>query len=211
MKFALLFRNKIISERMKAIGYKTAGPISHPASLEEFETDLPKPQALDLVVEVKGISVNPVDVKIRASNSPKKGFQVLGYDAAGIVKEVGSKVSKFKPGDEVFYAGDFTRAGTNSAFHLVDERIVGKKPKSLDFAEAAAFPLTSITAWELLFDSLKINIGEGKNESVLIIGAAGGVGSILIQLAKKLTRLKVIATASRKETTDWAKKMGTND
>lgn len=196
---------------MKAIGYKKAGPISHLNALEEFETDIPEVGPLDLLVEVKGISVNPVDVKLRASKKPENGFQVLGYDAAGIVKKVGNKVSKFKPGDEVFYAGDFTRAGTNSAFHLVDERIVGKKPKSLNFAESAAFPLTSITAWELLFDSLNINLGEGKDESLLIIGAAGGVGSILIQLAKKLTRLKVIATASRPKTTGWVKKMGADE
>ncbi|MEM6806676.1 MAG: zinc-binding alcohol dehydrogenase family protein, partial [Bacteroidota bacterium] len=193
---------------MQAIGYKVAGPIESSASLEAFEADLPEPGPLDLLVEVRGVSVNPVDVKLRASKNPDTEFQVLGYDAAGIVKKVGNKVSKFQPGDEVFYAGDFTRAGTNSAFHLVDERIVGKKPKSLGFAEAASFPLTSITAWELLFDSLKINLGEGKGESLLIIGAAGGVGSILIQLAKKLTRLQVIATASRPETTDWVKKMG---
>ena len=155
-----------------------------------------------------GISVNPVDVKVRAMMGPDKGTKVIGYDAAGVVREVGSAVCKFKVGDEVFYAGDFTRSGTNSELHSVDERIVGKKPKSLGFAEAAGFPLTSITAWEILFDSFGLKEGEGKGESLLIIGAAGGVGSILIQLAKKLTGLTVIATASRPETIAWVKKMG---
>lgn len=133
---------------------------------------------------------------------------MIGYDAAGIVREVGSDVCRFKVGDEVFYAGDLTRPGTNSEFHSVDERIVGLKPQSLDFADAAAFPLTSITAWEILFDSFALKEAEGKGQSLLIVGGAGGVGSILIQLAKKLTHLTVIATASRPETLEWVKKMG---
>ncbi len=196
---------------MKAIGYKHAGPITAPDALIEFEAETPKLGPRDLLVGVRGISVNPVDVKVRSMPQlgPEKGqTKIIGYDAAGVVREVGSAVGKFKVGDEVFYAGDFTRPGTNSELHAVDERIVGKKPKSLGFAEAAGFPLTSITAWEILFDSLALKEGGGKGESLLIIGAAGGVGSILIQLAKKLTGLTVIATASRPDTTAWVKKMG---
>ncbi len=193
---------------MKAIGYNQAGPITAPDALIEFEAETPELGPRDLLVEVRGISVNPVDVKVRALMGPDKGTKVIGYDAAGVVREVGSDVSKFKVGEEVYYAGDFTRPGTNSELHAVDERIVGKKPKSLGFAEAAGFPLTSITAWEILFDSLGVKEEEGKGESLLVIGGAGGVGSILIQLAKKLTGLAVIATASRPETTEWVKKMG---
>ena len=193
---------------MKAIGYKIAGPINANEALEEFEIAAPSLGPKDLLVEVKGISVNPVDVKVRASMSPETGHKIIGYDAAGIVKEIGSEVSKFKVGDEVFYAGDFTRPGTNSALHAVDERIVGSKPTSLAFAEAAALPLTSITAWEILFDCLGVTEGGGQGESILIIGGAGGVGSILIQLAKKLSNLTVIATASRPETIAWTQKMG---
>ena len=193
---------------MKAIGYNQAGPINAPDALIEFEAETPELGPRDLLVEVRGISVNPVDVKVRAMMGPDKGTKVIGYDAAGIVRKVGSDVSKFNVGDEVFYAGDLTRPGTNSELHAVDERIVGKKPKSLSFAEAAGFPLTSITAWEILFDSFGLKEGEGKGETLLVIGGAGGVGSILIQLAKKLTGLTVIATASRPDTTEWVQKMG---
>lgn len=193
---------------MKAIGYKQAGPITATEALVEFEAGKPEIGAHDLLVEVRGISLNPVDVKVRANRGPEEGYKVIGYDAAGIVREVGSDVCRFKVGDEVFYAGDLTRPGTNSEFHSVDERIVGLKPQSLDFADAAAFPLTSITAWEILFDSFALKEAEGKGESLLIVGGAGGVGSILIQLAKKLTHLTVIATASRPETVEWVKKMG---
>lgn len=193
---------------MKAIGYTQAGPITAPDALIEFETETPEPGPHDLLVEVRGISVNPVDVKVRAMMEPEKGTRVIGYDAAGIVRETGSSVTRFKPGDTVFYAGDVTRPGTNSAYHLVDERITGKKPESLGFAESAGLPLTSITAWEILFDSFGLKEGAGGNESLLVIGAAGGVGSILIQLAKKLTGLTVIATASRPDTTAWVEKMG---
>lgn len=194
---------------MKAIGYTIAGPISAETSVVEFETDTPKPGPNDLLVEVLGISVNPVDVKVRANRQPSDGApQILGFDGAGIVKAVGSEVTRFKPGDEVFHAGEITRPGTNAEFHLVDERIAGRKPTSVGFAEAAAMPLTSITAWEILFDSFALEQGEGIEDSLLVIGGAGGVGSILIQLAKKLTGLTVIATASRPESAAWAQRMG---
>ena len=181
------------------------GPIET-AGFTEFSTDIPDVGVHDLLVEVHGVSLNPVDTKVRKRAEPEGAPKVLGYDAAGIVKKIGSAVSKFSIGDEVFYAGDITRPGTNSELHVVDERIVGKKPSSIGMAEAAGIPLTSITAWELLFDSLGIT--ESDNEAILVIGGAGGVGSILIQLAKKLTKLTVIATASRQDTIDWVKKMG---
>ncbi|QDT02354.1 Zinc-type alcohol dehydrogenase-like protein [Rubripirellula lacrimiformis] len=193
---------------MKAIGYKQAGPITAPESLIQFDAEMPPVGAHDLLVEVRGISVNPVDVKVREGKTPEDGTQILGYDAAGVVTEVGDDVRLFQVGDEVFYAGDITRPGTNAQFHAVDERIVGRKPKSLGFAEAAGFPLTSITAWELLFESLGVKEGEGDGETLLVVGGAGGVGSILIQLAKKLTGLNVVATASRPDTIQWVQKMG---
>ena len=193
---------------MKAIGYKDAGPISAESALIEFEVETPQPGPNDLLVDVRGVSVNPVDVKLRANAQPDGGSRILGFDAAGVVTAVGSAVTQFQPGDEVFYAGDITRPGTNSQFHLVDERIVGRKPSSLNFVDAAGIPLTSITAWEILFDCLGLKEGEGASESLLVIGGAGGVGSILIQLAKKLTELTVIATASRDDTRAWVEKMG---
>ena len=193
---------------MRAIGYKQPGPIDASDSLIEFEAETPELRPRDLLVEVRGISVNPVDTKVRGGRPPIGDIGIMGYDAAGVVTQIGNDASLFKVGDEVFYAGDITRPGTNAQLHAVDERIVGKKPKSLDFVEAAGIPLTSITAWELLFDSLGIKEGAGQGESILILGGAGGVGSILIQLAKKLTGLTVVATASRSETTAWVKKMG---
>ncbi|MBE9030501.1 zinc-binding alcohol dehydrogenase family protein [filamentous cyanobacterium LEGE 11480] len=193
---------------MKAIGYRDAGPIAAPHALIEFETETPEPGPMDLLVEVRGISVNPVDVKVRATASPEGGARILGFDAAGVVKAVGAETTRFKPGDAVFYAGDLTRPGTNAALHVVDERIVGRKPTALGFTEAAGMPLTSITAWEMLFDSFGLKAGEGAGEALLVIGGAGGVGSILIQLAKQLTGLTVIATASRDDTRAWVKKMG---
>jgi len=193
---------------MKAIGYENAAPISDQNALIDFEADMPTPGPKDLLVEVRGISVNPVDVKVRALMQPEGGPRILGFDAAGVVKEVGSDVTLFQPGDEVFYAGDFMRAGSNAEFQLVDERIVGRKPSTLDFADAAGMPLTSITAWEILFDNFGLKEGEGAGESLLVIGGAGGVGSILIQLAKRLTKLEVIATASRPDTQAWVEKMG---
>lgn len=193
---------------MKAIGYNKPGPIEAADSLIEFDTPEPIPGENDLLVEVRAISVNPVDTKVRTNMAPESGTKIIGYDAAGIVTKIGDKVSLFSVGDEVYYAGDLTRAGTNAQFHTVDERIVGKKPATLDFTDAAALPLTSITAWELLFDSLGLKEGAGAGESILIVGGAGGVGSILIQLAKQLTTLKVVATASRPDTVEWVKKMG---
>ncbi len=193
---------------MRAIGFQKAGPIDATDSLIEFEAETPELGPHDLLVEVRGVSVNPVDVKVRVNMGPESGTKIIGYDAAGVVKKVGNSVSKFQVGDEVFYAGDITRPGTNSQLHAVDERIVGRKPKTLGFTESAGFPLTSITAWELLFDSLKVTEGKGSGDSILIIGGAGGVGSILIQLVKKLTSLKVVTTASRPETKQWVEKMG---
>ncbi len=193
---------------MKAIAYTDAGPISAENALIEVEVDKPQPGPNDLLVEVRGVSVNPVDTKVRASVQLKDGSRILGFDAAGVVKAVGAQVTRFQPGDEVFYAGDITRPGTNAEFHLVDERIVGRKPSSLGFTEAAGLPLTSITAWEILFDSFGLKEGEGAGEALLIIGGAGGVGSILTQLAKQLTKLTVIATASRDDTREWSEKMG---
>ena len=192
---------------MKAIGYTQMGPIEG-ANFIEFDTATPIIEAHDLLVAVHGISLNPVDTKVRGRAEPKDQPKVLGYDAAGIVMQIGSAVSRFKIGDEVFYAGDVTRAGTNAELHAVDERIVGKKPTSLGFPEAAGMPLTTITAWELLFDSLGAKEGEGEGDTLLVISGAGGVGSILIQLAKQLTQLTVIATASRQKTVAWVKKMG---
>lgn len=193
---------------MRAIGYTKIGSVQEKELLVEFEAATPTLEPHDLLVEVKGVSVNPVDVKVRAKFEPENGPKIIGYDASGVVKETGDKVTKFAVGDEVFYSGALNRPGTNSEFHAADERIVGPKPKSLDYPEAAGFPLTSITAWELLFDSLGIVEGAGQGDELLIIGGAGGVGSILIQLAKKLTGLTVIATASRPETVKWVKKMG---
>jgi len=193
---------------MKAIVYTQHGlPIDDPQAL--VETDLPMPQAgpHDLVVEVRAVSVNPVDTKIRrgvAVTEPR----VLGWDASGVVRSVGASVTLFAPGDEVFYAGSLIRPGSNSQFQAVDERIVGKKPRTLGFAEAAALPLTSITAWELLFDRLRVPEGGGAGKSLLIIGAAGGVGSILIQLARQLTGLTIIGSASRDATREWVTKLG---
>ena len=193
---------------MRAIGYRRSLPIEDPLSLEDIDWPDPQPGPRDLLVEVKAVSVNPVDVKVRARMAPDQGHQVLGFDAAGVVRSVGGAVTLFRPGDEVFYAGDINRPGTNAELHLVDERIVGRKPASLDFAQAAALPLTAITAWELLFDCFDLTEDGGEGETLLIIGAAGGVGSILIQLAKHLTRLRVVATASRPETRAWAQRMG---
>lgn len=173
------------------------------------DIELPQPQASghDLLVEVKAISVNPVDTKVRAGFNADT-LRVLGWDAVGVVKAVGQAVTLFQPGDEVWYAGALTRPGSNSEYQLVDERIVAHKPKTLDNAQAAALPLTAITAWEMLFDRLGINENGNEGDVLLIVGAAGGVGSIMTQLARKLTRLTVIGTASRPASQQWVKELG---
>ncbi|MBS5912443.1 zinc-binding alcohol dehydrogenase family protein [Paenibacillus macerans] len=197
-------------EMMKAVGFYKYLPINDPESLLDVEIEKPVPGGKDLLVKVKAISVNPVDVKVRSpKNRTEQTPRVIGWDVAGIVEQVGPETTLFQPGDEVYYAGSIVRAGGNSEFHLVDERIVGRKPASLGFAEAAALPLTGITAWEGLFHRLGIspNAGDNAGKSLLVIGAAGGVGSIATQLAK-LAGLTVIGTASRPESADWAKQMG---
>ncbi|WP_250472410.1 zinc-binding alcohol dehydrogenase family protein [Caballeronia sp. GAFFF1] len=195
---------------MKAIGLTRYLPISNPESLVDIELDKPTPTGRDLLVRIEAIAVNPVDTKVRAPKDKiEESPRVLGWDAAGVVEAVGPDVSLFKVGDAVYYAGDITRQGANSEFHLIDERIVGAKPKSLDFTHAAALPLTTLTAWEALFDRLKVSAeGRDAGKSVLIIGGAGGVGSIGIQLAKQVAKLHVIATASRPESAKWATELG---
>jgi zinc-binding alcohol dehydrogenase family protein len=195
---------------MKAIAYYQSLPISDPLSLQDIELAEPVAGPRDLLVEVKAISVNPVDTKVRQNVQPEGGdAKVLGWDVAGIVKAVGSEVTLFQPGDKVFYAGSIARAGANSERHVVDERIVGHMPKSLSFAHAAALPLTAITAWELLFERLQIAEGAtDTGQRLMIVGAAGGVGSMLTQLARQLTGLNVIGTASRPETEAWVRQLG---
>ncbi|MFO1038458.1 MAG: zinc-binding alcohol dehydrogenase family protein [Geminicoccaceae bacterium] len=194
---------------MKAVGYTHSHPIEHPEALVDRDVAHPEIGPHDIRVEVRAISVNPVDYKVRKrAEPPAGGFKILGYDAAGVVTEVGREVTRFEVGAEVFYAGDIRRQGTNAEFHAVDARIVGHKPRSLDFGAAAALPLTSITAWELLFDRLGVVRDGGTGSSLLIVGGAGGVGSILIQLARRLTGLTVIATASRPETQSWCRELG---
>lgn len=195
---------------MRAVGYQTPGDIGRADALVDIELPTPAVTGRDLLVEVKAVSVNPVDYKVRRSGAPEAGqWKVLGYDAAGVVKAVGPEATLFKPGDEVYYAGSIGRSGTNAELHLVDERIVGSKPKSLGWAEAAALPLTAITAWESLFDRLDVRRPvAGAAHTLLIVGAPGGVGSIAIQLARALTNLKVIATASRPETRAWVRELG---
>jgi zinc-binding alcohol dehydrogenase family protein len=193
---------------MRAIGYTQPGS---PDVLQDITLPDPVASGRDLLVQVKAVSVNPVDMKVRQNAGPVDGqpYRVLGYDAAGVVKAVGPEVKGFQPGDEVFYSGTLLRQGTNAQLHLVDERIVAGKPKSLDFDHAAALPLTAITAWELLFDRLGVVPGRmDDTRSLLIVGAAGGVGSILVQLARQLTGLHIIGTASRPETKAWVEELG---
>lgn len=191
---------------MRAVGYTTAGG---PEVLTDVTIDEPMPRPRDLLVEVRAVSVNPVDTKIRVRESPPVGgVRVLGWDAVGLVRAVGSQVTMFQPGDRVWYAGAVTRQGCDSELHVVDERIVARAPESLDDGDAAALPLTTITAWELLFDRLGVPRDGGEGQTLLVVGAAGGVGSILVQLAAKLTGLTVIGTASRPETRDWVAAMG---
>ncbi len=199
---------------MKAVALTRYLPIDNPDSLVDIELEIPKPLSRDVLVKVHAIAVNPVDTKVRkpkdkVETTPK----VLGWDAAGEVIAVGDAVTLFKVGDFVYYAGDITRSGCNAEYQVMDERIVGHKPQSLEFEAAAALPLTAITAWEALFDRLGItpDLASNKGKSILIIGGAGGVGSIAIQLAKKVAGLKVIATASRPETITWVKNLGADE
>lgn len=195
---------------MRAVGYQTSLPIENPASLQDIDLPKPTPSGRDLLVEIKAVSVNPVDTKVRLRAAPEAGqWKVLGWDAAGVVVGTGPDVTEFAVGDEVFYAGALDRSGTNAEFHLVDERIVGRKPRTLGWAEAAALPLTAITAWEMLFDRLNIRQPTpGVTPSILIIGGAGGVSSVAIQLARVLSDLTVIGTGSRPETQEWVKSLG---
>ena len=195
---------------MRAVGFNAPQPINAETSLIDIELPMPEAKGRDLLVEIKAISVNPVDTKVRKSAAVEAGqHRILGYDAAGIVKTVGPEVKLFQPGDEVYYAGAINRPGTNAEFHLVDERIVGLKPKTLSFEEAAALPLTAITAYETLFHRMKVQDKVlGAWNAVLVIGGAGGVGSIAIQLLRELSDVTVIGTGSRPETQAWIKELG---
>ncbi|RAK58021.1 zinc-binding alcohol dehydrogenase family protein [Phenylobacterium deserti] len=193
---------------MKAVGYREPGPIDRPQALEDIEVAAPTPGPHDLLVEVRAVSVNPADYKIRKNVRPESGHRILGWDAAGVVLAAGAEVTGFKAGDEVFYAGAIDRAGSNAEQQVVDARIAGPKPKNLSFAEAAALPLTAITAWEALFDRFPIRRSPESKGSILIVGGAGGVGSVAVQLARRLTGLTVIATASRPETQAWVRELG---
>jgi zinc-binding alcohol dehydrogenase family protein len=195
---------------MKAVAYRTPGPIEREDALQVITLAKPQASGRDLLVKVHAVSVNPVDAKLRVRRAPEAGaWGILGFDAAGVVESVGPEVQRFKAGDAVFYAGSITRPGTNSEYHLVDERIVGRKPATLSDAEAAALPLTAITAWEMLFDRLDVIRPTAQGgKTILVVGGAGGVGSITIQLLRALTDLTVIATASRPETQAWVRECG---
>lgn len=192
---------------MKAVAFRQNLPVEHPDSLVDI--DLPRPEARghDLRVRIEAVAVNPVDTKVRRFHAPPAdgSWRVPGWDAAGVVEAVGDQVSRFRPGDRVWYAGDLTRQGSHAEYQAVDARLVGRMPESLGFAEAAALPLTAITAWELLFDRLQLHDAEGR---LLVVGAAGGVGSIMIQLARALSRVTVIGTASRPDTAAWVRELG---
>ena len=194
-----------MGDLMHAVGYREPLPIAHPASLVDADVPVPAPGPRDLLVRVMAVSVNPADVKVRAGVRPPD-FRILGYDAAGVVVAVGDEVSLFAVGDEVYYAGQSDRPGSDAGYHLVNENIVGHKPVSLDFGAAAALPLTTITAWEMLFDHFGLTAdSEG---TILVVGAAGGVGSMVLQLARALTKLTVVGTAARGESARWATDMG---
>lgn len=195
---------------MKAVGFKTSLPIIENDSFIDFEIEKPTPADRELLVSIKAISVNPVDFKIRQNSAKDTVLEtpkIIGWDAVGVVEAIGENVTLFSIGDEVMYAGDLTKQGSNAEYQVVDERIVGRKPKSLSDNDSAVIPLTALTAWEILFDRMRLNPEKDKGKSLLIIGGAGGVGSIAIQLAKKLLGLKVIATASRPESIEWCKQM----
>ncbi|WP_019528615.1 zinc-binding alcohol dehydrogenase family protein [Dasania marina] len=199
---------------MKAVACTKSLAITNPESLVDIELSQPVATGHDLLIKVQAIAVNPVDYKMRLYYPPAEGeHAVLGWDAVGVVQAVGDAVNQFKPGDSVFYAGDLTRSGCNAEYQLVDQRLVGRKPKNLSNTEAAALPLTAITAWEILFEHLAIKqqaVGsnEKSKEVILVVGAAGGVGSILIQIAKAITGATLIATASRQSSGAWVKKLG---
>jgi NADPH:quinone reductase len=196
---------------MKAIGFKTSLPINEQDSFIAFETEKPTPTSRELLVKIDAVSVNPVDFKIRQSAAKDKILdtpKIIGWDAVGTVEAIGAAVTLFKVGDKVFYAGDLTKQGSNAEYQVIDERIVGKKPSTLSNEAAAVMPLTGLTAWEILFDRIRISPEKDKGKTILIIGGAGGVGSIAIQLAKKIAGLTVITTASRPETIEWCKKQG---
>lgn len=193
---------------MKAVAFTHSKPVTEMDALENIDLPVPVPRHHDLLVEIKAISVNPVDTKIRKSQEPLGEPRVLGYDAAGIVRGIGPEVQNFVVGDEVFYAGVPDRQGTNAEFHLVDDRLVGHKPKTLNFAEAAALPLTALTAWEMLFERFRIPRDQPQGGTLMIVGGAGGVGSMAIQLATKLTDMTVVASASRPKSIDWCRVLG---
>jgi zinc-binding alcohol dehydrogenase family protein len=200
-------------EEMKAIGYAESLPISHERSLFEFETRKPEPGARDLLVRIHAVGMNPLDTvdRMRRAGTADAPL-ILGWDAAGVVEAVGSEVTLFRPGDEVYYSGTLLRPGSNAEYGVVDERIAARKPRSLSFKEAAAIPLTAITAWECLFDRLRVQVGKGScDDAILMIGAAGGVGSMAIQLARRLTPLNIIATASRRVSENWVRELGAHE
>ncbi|MFG6456000.1 zinc-binding alcohol dehydrogenase family protein [Roseateles sp. BYS96W] len=194
---------------MKAIGYLQSQAIHHPEALVDLSLPAPQPGPQDLLVRVAAVSVNPVDTKVRRNRAPQPGQpEVLGWDAVGTVEALGEAVTGFAVGDRVYYAGAINRPGTNAELHAVDHRIVARAPTSLGDADAASLPLTAITAWELLFDRLGVPQGGGQGQTLLVVGAAGGVGSILVQLARQLTSLRVIGTASRPESQAWVRELG---
>ncbi|MFI1991968.1 zinc-binding alcohol dehydrogenase family protein [Actinoplanes sp. NPDC020271] len=198
-----------MSETMAAVAYRESLPITDPRSLQDLTLPKPEPGPHDLLVRVEAVSVNPVDVKVRAGSNPHGEAKILGWDAAGVVERVGDAVGLFRPGDEVYYAGSIARPGSNAQFQAVDERIVGAKPASLDFGAAAALPLTALTAWESLFERFRLT--ETSTGRLLVLASAGGVGSILTQLARQLTDLTVIGTASRAESRQWSLDHGAHE
>jgi zinc-binding alcohol dehydrogenase family protein len=194
---------------MKAVAYHSEMSADDPLALEDVELETPQPGPRDCRVEVRAIAINPVDIKIRQSARPEAGEQrILGWDAAAVVVDTGEEVRDFMVGDEVWYAGQVNRPGCQAEFQLVDERILAHKPRNMSFAEAAALPLTSLTAWEILFDRLELHREPQAEQRLLVTGAAGGVGSILLQLARRLSSATLIATASREKTRDWVRRMG---
>lgn len=195
---------------MKAVGYLHSLPVDHPDCLQDFDMPVPSVENHDLLVEIRAVAVNPVDTKLRRNPGNNSDvFKVLGFDATGVVKAIGDKVTLFKPGDEVWYSGTIPRHGSNSEFQVVDERIVGRKPASLSFAQAAALPLTGMTAWELLFDRFGLHPDKHEHPAtLLVVGAAGGVGSAMVQLAALMPAVTVIGTASRPESVTWLRSLG---